>query len=743
MAPQASRMELCFAARTACRFALLLLLLIAMPLLARADSLPLEKGWQYRWGDSPKGAEGVPVWLREEDGWQSIDFPADPPGRDGRQNLWLRVLLPDGQWRDPMLFISSVDLIVEAYFEGRLIYRFGTFDEAGHGRFNGWPWHAIPLPQDGGGQYLYLRIFSDYKNIGLWGDIRVMERTDLFQRLLDGAREPVLVGVLSLVLALLGLLGTFMFAERRTFFALTLLAAVSGGAAMADTEARLLLLDAPLFWEFIEAGAYYLTPVAMALLLEQWFIGRQKVLYARLRYIYTLYLVGALLLSLAGVIALSDTYPVFDVLLLLGLLPLLVPALAAWPRASLEQRAMLMALVINVLLLLMSMGVAHGVLPWTPVPWSWGTLALSLVIMGGALRHYAQTRRQLHQLNESLEAKVMARTAELENMARQDRRRMQVLVLEGEKRGLMAEFITALQRSLRLEEALPLLQAYLPRLSEPIGGCLYLSDGHSYRLAFSWNLRRCPRPVLEHLPECNEPLQMNDHGWCFPIVRDHPRLGAQGLGILLLETSAEDVEAPFDEGMLYRLVRSAVEKVNLTLSIVGLHEELNRFSYEDALTGLRNRRYLDESLEREIALAQRHGNALSLVLCDIDHFKRFNDTHGHAAGDQVLRLVARQLGAVVRQSDIACRYGGEEFVILIPAAAAEVCIERVEALRRQIACIDIEHDGRPLGRITLSAGVASWPEQVNDPRQLLAAADQALYRAKQQGRNRVELAIDT
>lgn len=706
----------------------------------RADSVALDRGWQYRWGDSPLAEDGVPRWTREAEGWQDIAFPADPPGREGRENLWLRVALPDGQWRDPVLFISSVDLIVEAYVDGQRIYGFGTFDAQGRGHFAGWPWHAIPLPPDGHGRHLYLRIFSNYKNIGLWGDVRVMERAELLQRLTEGARKPVVVSVLALVLALLGLVGAAVFDERRTFLAISLLAAVSGGSALAETEARLLMFDAPLFWEYVEAGSYYLTPIAMALLLEQWFTGKRRLLYAGLRRFFSLYLLGALGLGLSGWVALSDTYPVFDILFLLALPLLLVPAARAWPKATPEQRAMLLALAVHVAMLLVSMGVAHAVLPWVTVPLSWGALAFSLVIMGSALRHYAQTRRELHRLNCSLEAKVKARTLELETMARQDRRRVHALAMEGERRGLMAEFITALQRCLRLDDALSLLAEYLPRLCEPIGGSLYLNDGEHYRLSFSWSLQAAP-PTLSRTPSSwPEPSREDGLGWCFPIVRDHPRLGAQGLAVLVLDSPEEGDAMPFDDGMLYRLVRSAVEKINLTLSIVSLHEELSRFSYEDALTGLRNRRYLDESLEREIALAQRQGTSLSLVLCDIDHFKRFNDTHGHAAGDQVLRLVARQLGAVVRQSDIACRYGGEEFVILMPAASAQVCVERVEALRRQVSRTDIEHAGSPLGRVTLSAGVASWPDQVADPRQLLVAADRALYRAKQRGRDRVELA---
>lgn len=156
----------------------------------------------------------------------------------------------------------------------------------------------------------------------------------------------------------------------------------------------------------------------------------------------------------------------------------------------------------------------------------------------------------------------------------------------------------------------------------------------------------------------------------------------------------------------------------------------------DELTGLYNRRYFNERLLEEIERSRRYGEVVSLVSCDIDHFKRVNDTHGHAAGDRVLALLASILRNSLRKSDVIARYGGEEFIILLPDTPKEQARETAEKLRLKVAGTDIPHDGISLN-ITVSCGVASLGEDGDSIEALLDKADKALYAAKFRGRNQV------
>ena len=167
------------------------------------------------------------------------------------------------------------------------------------------------------------------------------------------------------------------------------------------------------------------------------------------------------------------------------------------------------------------------------------------------------------------------------------------------------------------------------------------------------------------------------------------------------------------------------------------HEEIYKMSILDGLTGVHNKRYFLEFMERELARARRHASSLSLMMFDIDHFKKVNDSAGHQAGDAVLRGVARVLAAEARATDLAARYGGEEMALVLPetdAGGASAIAERLRAAVEGTAHAT-EHGTL---RVTVSVGVATWPGGGQTPDELLTTADRALYRAKQTGRNRVE-----
>jgi diguanylate cyclase (GGDEF)-like protein len=177
--------------------------------------------------------------------------------------------------------------------------------------------------------------------------------------------------------------------------------------------------------------------------------------------------------------------------------------------------------------------------------------------------------------------------------------------------------------------------------------------------------------------------------------------------------------------------------LSLSLSNIRLRENLSNQSIRDPLTGLFNRRYVEENLQREISRAARKKEPVGVVMIDIDHFKTFNDLHGHAAGDRVLVELAGFLQSQMRGADIVCRYGGEEFTLILPECTLDNTIRRANQLVADARQTTVQDGGRTLGHITLSMGVAAYPEHGANPAALLAAADAVLYKAKQAGRDRV------
>jgi diguanylate cyclase (GGDEF)-like protein len=166
-------------------------------------------------------------------------------------------------------------------------------------------------------------------------------------------------------------------------------------------------------------------------------------------------------------------------------------------------------------------------------------------------------------------------------------------------------------------------------------------------------------------------------------------------------------------------------------------QDLREQSITDPLTGLYNRRYLLELLPRELVRAGRNGTHIAVIMVDVDHFKRINDSFGHDAGDLALRAIGPLLKQSIRRSDIACRFGGEEFLLILPEATSEGAARRAEAIRAAIKLLNLIHLGRALGAITASLGVALYPDHASDADALLRSADESLYKAKDGGRDRV------
>jgi diguanylate cyclase (GGDEF)-like protein len=165
--------------------------------------------------------------------------------------------------------------------------------------------------------------------------------------------------------------------------------------------------------------------------------------------------------------------------------------------------------------------------------------------------------------------------------------------------------------------------------------------------------------------------------------------------------------------------------------------QLRDLSVRDPLTGLFNRRYLEETLEREVSRASRAGTPLTVLMLDIDHFKSYNDSYGHSVGDELLRQVGAVLRNATRGSDLACRYGGEEFILLLPEAAPPAGLARAEQIREQVGALRMTAGGRGVAPVTFSIGLAAFPADGATGQALVQRADEALYAAKRAGRDRV------
>ena len=212
------------------------------------------------------------------------------------------------------------------------------------------------------------------------------------------------------------------------------------------------------------------------------------------------------------------------------------------------------------------------------------------------------------------------------------------------------------------------------------------------------------------------------------------------IGILVLIDSTIKIgqDISFNEETK-SVAEEVVDHIGLAITNLRLRESLKNSSIVDTLTGLYNRRYLNETLGREIARAQRAKQSLGIILLDVDHFKIFNDSYGHEAGDLVLKEVGTLLKHYCRTSDIACRYGGEEFVLVLPDADLSIVIKRAEEIRIAIKSIMLMYGGNTLPAISISAGVSSFPEHSLDINELIKMADDALYQSKRNGRDQTNV----
>lgn len=342
--------------------------------------------------------------------------------------------------------------------------------------------------------------------------------------------------------------------------------------------------------------------------------------------------------------------------------------------------------------------------------------------------------------------------AELVNTQNQLSDRVEELEKRNQELILLSEMLTMLQYSKDLEEGFIVVGQYLRQLFSGGSGSLMAFNESEDRLTIPstwgkvtnppvdytgsdcWAIRRAKPYLVENTRSGIVCKHISDRiipesTYCLPIIIDSEPVGA-----IHLESNSTDTGIPANTR---HLAEATVEQISLAFTNIHLRHSLRMQAIHDPLTGLYNRLYLEENLSRELSRLDRSGQPLSLVIMDLDDLKDVNDTYGHPAGDAVLKEVARLLKHSVRVSDLPCRYGGDEFVLVLPDTNLEAAIKRAEQIRFELEQTKVEFDGQTLGGHTLSIGVACSPEHGHSSQDLISAADRALYAAKEQGKNRV------
>lgn len=355
----------------------------------------------------------------------------------------------------------------------------------------------------------------------------------------------------------------------------------------------------------------------------------------------------------------------------------------------------------------------------------------------------------LMQANTRLSSEMHERSIAQQELNEQNARIVEELTRRSNRKTALIKLAELLHSCVSVIDAFPVIAGMAPKIFPELRGALLLFNSardmldpaaiwtdcvlpaHGFRAQDCWALRTGRMHAVaggDHTADCLHATSSLRSYCCLPLLSN-----GEATGVLHFQM-IEAGELP--ESVLL-LANMFAEQVNLSLANIRLREALRVQSIRDPLTGLYNRRYLEESLERETRRAVRSEQGLGVLMLDLDHFKNFNDTYGHDAGDTVLRETAAFLLKSVRAEDFVCRFGGEEFIIILPAADLKASQARAERIRSKLRELPVLHQGKPLPMITVSVGVAGLPLHGTSPKGLIEAADAALYRAKREGRDRV------
>ena len=370
-----------------------------------------------------------------------------------------------------------------------------------------------------------------------------------------------------------------------------------------------------------------------------------------------------------------------------------------------------------------------------------------------------RVQTEVNRLNTELEQRVAQRTRDLMGTQLQLQSSLAELRDYTSKVEAVNQFVELLQSCLTLQEAYQQSALVLEHLF-PAGTLLMLNPSRnlldvaaSWGAAFSrpgpfqpdscWALRKgrahAAQPGNFGLLCGHVDAAAAAYHFCVPMVAQGESLGA------LSVTTPVPCDPAGDAHSLHQSQELAInlaEHLSLAFANLMLRETLKYQAVRDPLTGLFNRRHMEEALGRDLLRAARNQKPVAVLMADIDHFKQFNDAFGHEAGDVLLRDLGSLLSSEVRGGDFACRYGGEEFLLILSDTDLQVASERAKKLNEQVRNMHVRHRGQMLRSIALSIGVAGFPQHGTTSAQIITAADQALYKAKAAGRDRVMVADD-
>jgi diguanylate cyclase (GGDEF)-like protein/PAS domain S-box-containing protein len=361
---------------------------------------------------------------------------------------------------------------------------------------------------------------------------------------------------------------------------------------------------------------------------------------------------------------------------------------------------------------------------------------------------------QLADSNTLLQQQILEKDSVRKEFDQQNERMMEELKKRSERATLVAKMGELLQSCVNLREVFATALGFAPRIFPTARGAMALLNASRSLIEVIGSWTDCRLPAAEFEPiecwalrtghphlvlagdltaPCAHAAGVKNTYLCVPIL-------AQGETLGILHLQATDEVPELNESELSFKTTFAAQ-VGLSIANIRLREALRTQSVRDPLTGLYNRRYLEEVLDREARRAARGAQSLGVLMIDLDHFKSFNDTYGHDAGDAVLRETGASLTRGIRAEDFVFRFGGEEFVVILPTASLEAACARAESLRLKVRDLTVLHQGKSMGMLTISIGVAVFPEHGISPKDLMAAADAALYEAKRGGRDQVSVAL--
>ncbi len=366
-------------------------------------------------------------------------------------------------------------------------------------------------------------------------------------------------------------------------------------------------------------------------------------------------------------------------------------------------------------------------------------------------------QQEVYRLNAELEQRVTQRTLELQRTENRLRGSLGELQEYTSRVETVNQLVELLQSCLTLDEAYQqasrVLEQFFPEgtllMLNPSRNLLDLTCGWGepaprpgpFSRESCWALRKGRTHVVQAgnfslLCGHVDPTSTACHV-CVPMVAQGESLGVLSVSDSRLNGLAADARGP---QKMQELANTLAEQISLAFANLMLRETLKYQSVRDPLTNLFNRRHMEEALQRELKRAERGGNRVAVLMADVDRFKQFNDTFGHEAGDLLLRELGTLFAVEIRGGDIACRYGGEEFLLILADTDLQAACERAAKIQDQIRNLHVRYRGETLRRITLSIGVAGFPQHGRTASQIVTAADRALYQAKAAGRDRVVVA---